>query len=36
MGISDDSAVASGPGEHFNGRNATFAVGSVIVEMGRV
>jgi len=36
MGIANNSGVASGPGEHFNGRNATFAVGSVIVEMGRV
>jgi len=36
MGIADDSAIASGSGECFNGRNATFAVRSVVVEMGRI
>ena len=36
MGIADDSAIAGGSGEYFNGRNATFAARSVIVEMGRI
>jgi len=36
MGIAYDSAITSGPGEYFNRRNAPFAVGSVIVEMGQL